>query len=203
MSSDRSPPIILASGSAVRLRLLKEAGVPIVAQRADVAENVMKQGYRTAGRSVTDCALALATAKAKRVSADLPGHWVIGADQMLECDGIWFDKPRDVAGARLQLRQLRGKTHRLIAAVAVVRDGSPAWHSVDEPHLTMRDFTDGFLDDYLGALDDRVTGSVGAYEFEGLGAQLFSAISGDYFSILGLPLLPLLAFLRSVGVLQS
>jgi hypothetical protein len=128
---------------------------------------------------------------------------VIGADQVLECDGVLFDKPVDLAAARAQLLALRGRTHRLVSAVVLARDGQRAWHHVDRADLTMRDFSAGFLDHYLESSGDAVLSSVGAYQLEGRGVQLFVRIDGDYFSILGLPLLPLLDILREQGVLPS
>jgi septum formation protein len=125
---------------------------------------------------------------------------VIAADQMLVCDNAWSDKLADLAAARAQLLALRGRRHELVSAVCVVRDTTRLWHDVDRPALTMRSFGDGFLDDYLASAGDDVLGSVGAYRLEGHGIQLFSRIDGDYFAILGLPLLPLLAFLRGHGV---
>jgi septum formation protein len=118
----------------------------------------------------------------------------------LDCAGTWFDKPRDRNEARAQLVALRGKRHELISAVTVVKNGAVIWHVVDRPRLTMRSFSDRFLDAYLAALGDDALASVGVYQLEGLGAQLFERIDGDYFSILGLPLLPLLDFLRGHGV---
>ncbi|HET7595036.1 MAG TPA: Maf family protein, partial [Stellaceae bacterium] len=124
-------------------------------------------------------------------------------DQMLDCAGTWFDKPHDRADARAQLVALRGKRHELVSAVTVVRNGAVIWHLVDRPRLAMRAFSDDFLDTYLAALGDEALASVGVYQLEGLGAQLFERVEGDYFSILGLPLLPLLDFLRGHGVVMS
>jgi septum formation protein len=122
---------------------------------------------------------------------------------MLECDGIWFDKPADLAAARAQLRALRGRAHHLVSAAVLVKDGQRIWHHVDRAELVMRDFSDSFLDDYLSKVGDDVLNSVGAYHLEGLGAQLMSRVRGDFFTVLGLPLLPALAILRSHGMLRS
>jgi septum formation protein len=124
---------------------------------------------------------------------------VIGADQMLDCKGVWFDKPADRRQARAQLVALRGRTHVLSSAACVYRDGQRLWHAVQQARLTMRPFSDEFLDEYLSAVGDDVTGSVGAYRLEGLGSHLFARVEGDWFTILGLPLLPLLDFLRGQG----
>jgi septum formation protein len=121
----------------------------------------------------------------------------------LECDGILFDKPSDLAAARSQLMALRGREHRLLSAVVLVRDGERVWHHVDRATLTVRDFSTDFLDRYLRSAGDTALSSVGAYQLEGVGAQLFAAIDGDYFTILGLPLLPLLDILREQGILPS
>lgn len=196
-------PVVLASASAARARLLTEAGVPVTVERASVDEEEIKQSFRAERRSVEDCAAALAEAKAMRVSLRRPGVLVIGADQMLVCDDAWFDKPEDLDDARAQLQALRGRRHELVTAVSVVRSGAELWHSVERARLAMRSFSDAFLDAYLAAIGERALATVGAYELEGLGAQLFSRIDGDYFSILGLPLLPLLDFLRGHGTLPS
>ena len=132
-----------------------------------------------------------------------PDDLVIGADQILECDGIWFDKPADRAAAAETLKRLRGRTHRLVSAISVLGGGRGApWRHRGEARLTMRSFSDRFLARYLDAVGDEVTTSVGAYRLEGRGAQLFTRIEGDYFTVLGLPLLPLLAFLRGGGHLD-
>jgi septum formation protein len=148
------------------------------------------------GIAAEDVALALADSKARAVSARRPGAIVVGADQILECEGRWFDKPATVEEAARHLRALRGRTHRLVSAVVAVRDGERRWRHAAEARLTMRDFSDRFLEDYLARSGPAILESVGAYRLEGLGAQLFARIEGDYFTILGLPLLPLLDFLR-------
>jgi septum formation protein len=194
------PPLILASASAARGALLRNAGIAFAAAPAAIDEDEIKAAFRAEGRQAAECATALAEAKAARVARRHPGSLVIGADQMLVCDGVWFDKPVDLAAARAQLVALRGKRHELISAICVVRDGERLWHFVDRSSLTMRDFSDEFLDDYLAAVGNAALGAVGAYHLEGLGVQLFARIEGGYFAILGLPLLPLLDFLRGHGV---
>jgi septum formation protein len=192
----RATPVVLASASAIRATLLRQAGIAVEIAPAQIDESALKQSMRAEHAGAADCALALAVLKAQRVSSRHAGALVIGADQMLDCDGVWYDKPVDRAAAAANLRALRGKTHELIAAVTVLRDGARLWQHVGRARLTMRPFTDGFIDAYLDALGDAALQSVGAYQLEGLGVQLFSHIDGDHFTILGLPLMPLLDFLR-------
>lgn len=195
--------LVLASGSATRARLLAEAGVAVTVDPAAVDEEEIKSSFHAEGRSADECAEALADAKARRISIRHPDALVIGADQMLDCAGTWFEKPRDTAAARAQLKSLRGKRHSLISAVCVAQNGARVWHAVDRAELAMRDFSDAFLNSYMAAAGADVTGSVGAYRLEGLGAQLFERVDGDFFTILGLPLLPLLEFLRDRGALAA
>lgn len=194
-------PVVLASGSRTRAEMLERAGVRVALAPAAVDEEEIKLSARAQGVGVDEVAEALAELKAQRVTRKHPGALVIGADQMLECDGQWFDKPTGRDAAREQLKALRGKTHRLVSCAVVVRDGERLWHQVDRARLTMRPFSDAFLESYLDAAGDNVLHSVGAYQLEGLGAQLFHRVDGDFFTILGLPLLPLLGFLRVHGVI--
>jgi len=193
--------IVLASASSARRALLAAAGVTVTVEPSRLDETPVKLACRDNGASPAAIAEKLAVLKALDVSARMAGAAVIGADQTLDCDGADFDKPRDRAEARSQLLALRGRTHRLYSAVALVRDGRSLWHHVAEARLTMRDFSDAFLDDYLDRVGAAALSSVGGYQLEGLGAQLFTAIDGDFFTILGLPLLPLLEFLRIDGAL--
>jgi septum formation protein len=195
--------LVLASGSAIRAQLLRDAGVRFEIARADIDEAVLKQVFRAAGKSAADCALALADAKARHVVPRYPDSLVIGADQILVCADEWFDKPPDLAAARVQLQQLRGRTHELATAVCVLRNGDRLWAEVQSPKLTMRGFSDRFLDGYIGQEGEGLLSSVGAYRLEGSGVQLFAGLEGSYFAVLGLPLIELLGFLRESGVLQS
>jgi septum formation protein len=198
-----SVPLVLASSSAARAAMLQRAGLEVERLPASLDEEEIKAAFRQDGADPATCATALAEAKAERVSQRRTGALVIGGDQILVCNGVWFDKPPDRDHARAQLQALRGRTHELVTAVCVTQNGSVVWHHVDQPSLTMRSFSDAFLDDYLARAGDAVLSSVGAYQLEGLGAQLFSRVEGDFFSVLGLPLLPLLDFLRGNGAIPS
>ncbi|MBP2306189.1 septum formation protein Maf [Azospirillum melinis] len=195
-----APKLVLASGSRTRAAMLEQAGLPAILDRPLVDEDEVKATGRAEGVPADAVAEALAELKAQRITRRHPGALVVGADQMLDCEGRWFDKPADRAAARAQLLDLRGKTHQLVSCAVVVRDGERMWHKTDSARLTMRNFSEAFLDDYLDRVGDDVLHSVGAYQLEGLGAQLFHRVEGDFFTILGLPLLPLLGFLRVHGV---
>ncbi len=197
------PPVILASASAARARLLEAAGLSVARQAAAIDEAEIKASLKAEGAGAAAVAEALAEMKAVKISRRHPGALVIGCDQMLDCDGRWLDKPATLAAARAQLEALAGRSHQLLTAAVVVRDGARLWHHGDGATLTMREFGAGFLDAYLAAAGDAALASVGAYQLEGLGAQLFSRVRGDYFTILGLPLLPLLDFLRGHGVVPA
>ena len=198
-----SQPLFLASASTARADLLKRAGVPFTQEPAGFDEEPVKLSLKAEGASAARAAEALAEGKARMVSAKHHGALVVGADQILDCAGAWFDKPADTAEAKAHLRALRGRRHRLVSAACVVADGEHIWHRTASAELVMRAFSDDFLDAYVAAAGERVLSSVGAYRLEGLGAQLFAAVEGDYFTILGLPLLPLLEFLRGRGVVQA
>jgi septum formation protein len=181
---------------------LKAAGVSFTAQAAGVDEWAVKQALLAEGHGPRDIADALAEAKALKVSRRRQGL-VIGADQTLDLDGALFDKPQNLLEARAQLQTLRGKTHKLHSAVVIARDGVAIWRLLSSPAMTMRDFSDAFLDAYLQRNADAALTCVGAYQLEGEGAQLFSRIEGDYFAVLGLPMLGVLDYLRVQGALAS
>lgn len=194
--------VVLASGSASRRALLSGAGVSATSVKPNVDEDAAKAGMRAEGMSVRDQAMQLAELKAVKVSRATPGL-VIGGDQMLNLEGEAIDKPVDMIAARSHLRKLSGKVHRLETAIVVAENGTPVWRHLARPKLTVRTLSDEFIDDYLTACGEALLSTVGAYQLEDLGAQIFTQIEGDYFSILGLPLLPLLDYLRVRGVLLS
>jgi septum formation protein len=195
--------LVLASGSQTRARMLRDAGVAFETAPARIDEEAVKAGLLAEGAGAADIAETLAEMKALRGSARAPGALVLGADQTLGCEGRLFDKPESLAAARAQLQALRGRTHTLFSAAVIAQDGAPIWRSVDRASLTMRPFSDAFLDEYLAACGDAALSSVGCYHLEGLGAQLFSRVQGDFFTVLGLPLLAVLGFLRARGALSE
>lgn len=190
--------LILASKSETRQKILKNAGILFEAIGSDVDESTLKDRLGLGNCSASEMALALAESKAESVSKKAPDRIVIGSDQILECAGVFLSKPDDREAARRQLLFLKGKTHRLVSASVAVCKNARIWSDVQTASLTMRNFPDRFLDSYLDQVGDDVFSSVGAYQIESAGIQLFSDISGDYFTILGLPLLPLLDFLRTL-----
>lgn len=194
-------PLILASASPARASMLRGAGVDIDIIPARIDEAAIKAAMQAEAAPPRDLADTLAELKAGKISAAHPGRLTLGADQVLVEDGRIFGKPADLATARAQLVALRGRTHLLISAAVIALDGAPIWRHVGQAQLTMRPFSDGFLDDYLAQMGPRALTSPGSYQLEALGAQLFSRVQGDHFTVLGLPLLEVLGFLRARGVL--
>ena len=194
-------PLVLASTSTARRALLSGVGL----EHEALAPGVDEADAKTRLGDIPADALAMALADLKALAGARlrPGALVIGADQTLASDGRLYDKPVDAHEARAHLRRLRGRTHTLHAAICVARDDRVIWRHLSQAHLTMRDFSDAFLDDYVALCGESLTTSVGAYRLEGPGTQLFERIEGDYFAILGLPLLPLLDFLRGAGVARN
>lgn len=191
--------LILASASPTRKALLDKAGLRFEAIAAQIDERLVENQALEAGGDARDIALLLARHKAEAVSRDRPGDLVIGADQTLALGLELLHKPSSRAGAVAQLEHLRGKTHRLHAAVTLVRDGHLLWSDLQTAELTMRDFSDEERDHVLDLEGDASLGSVGSYRLEGPSIRLFKTVAGDYFTILGLPLLPLLAALRDIA----
>ena len=194
-------PLVLASKSAIRHAVLRDAGIPVAVEPADIDERGIEQ--RSAKEDAGELAAVLACEKARTVAARFPGRLVLGADQTLALGERRFSKPADRAGARRQLAALRGQTHELHSAVALVRGSSVLFEHREVARLTMRSFSDEFLEAYLDAAGTAVTASVGGYQLEKVGIQLFEHIQGDHFTILGLPLVPLLEYLRTAGWLAE
>jgi septum formation protein len=194
--------LTLATASPARIAILRGGGLAFDAVGSGVNEDPIKRDLLKGGASPAAVARALAAEKALAVSRLRPGL-VIGADQTLDLDGRLFDKAGSLAEARERLTALRDRTHRLHSAVAVAQEGEVVWRTLDSAVLTARPYTDAFLDAYLERNGEAVLGSVGCYMLEGEGVQLFERIEGDYFTILGLPMLPLLAYLRERGILAA
>jgi septum formation protein len=196
-------PLVLASKSAARGGLLAAAGIPFDMIAAEIDERVVEAPLRAKGAAAAAVAAHLASAKALAVAAGRPERLVVGADQILALDGKIFFKPANRDAARAQLQEFSGKTHVLHSALCVVRGEDTLFETVATAKLTCRALSTDFIDRYLGAAGDAVLASVGAYQVEGLGIHLFEKIDGDHATILGLPLLPLLAFLRQEGSLAA
>ena len=194
-------PLVLASKSAIRHAILRDARIPVAVEPADIDERGIEQ--RSAKEDAGELAAVLACEKARTVAARFPGRLVLGADQTLALGERRFSKSADRAGARRQLAALRGQTHELHSAVALVRGSSVLFEHREVARLTMRSFSDQFLEAYLDAAGTAVTASVGGYQLEKVGIQLFEHIQGDHFTILGLPLVPLLEYLRTAGWLAE
>ena len=194
--------LILASTSQIRRQILDGAGVDYEVKPSHVDEASIKASMLQNDVSPRDIADALAEAKAMKISQFNPG-FVIGADQIMVMDKKIYDKPKNMLDARERLLSMRGKTHYLVGAVVICENGQSVWRHMSKTSLHVRDFSDEFLDEYLSAEGEGVLSSVGAYKFEGRGAQLFSKVEGDFFSILGLSLLPVLDYLRMRGVIKT
>lgn len=192
--------LVLASASAARAKMLADAGVPFRVEPFDAGEEPIKARLIAEGRQPREIADALAEAKALDRSRANPDALVLGADQILVLESECISKSASLAEAAALLRRLRGNLHRLISAVVLARSGQPVWRHLDTATLWVREFGDAFIEDYLAGEGEALLSGVGCYRLEGRGIQLFSRIEGDYFTILGLPLLPLLAALREHGI---
>ncbi len=192
--------LILASSSAVRRRLLEGARVPFQALASHVDEATIKAECKAQKLSLAETAMVLARAKANDVGKDHPDDLVLGADQALTCGKKWFDKPAGRDEVRAHLMQLQGRAHELVNASVVVQGGTIVWEHQNAITMVMRPLSEVFIEAYINEVGDSASESVGGYQLEGMGAQLFDRTDGDFFSILGLPLLPLLAFLRTRGI---
>lgn len=195
--------ILLASASEIRLALLRAANVPATAQPARIDEDSIRAALEAEGAPPRDLADTLAEMKARKIAEKQPGALVLGCDQVLEMKGRVFAKPESLGDARAQLCDLRGQTHRLLSAAVLYENGQPVWRHVGQARLTMRDFSDSYLDDYLARNWDSIRHAVGCYKLEEEGIRLFSAVEGDHFTILGLPLLPLLSYLGARGLIPA
>ncbi|WP_298935871.1 nucleoside triphosphate pyrophosphatase [uncultured Ruegeria sp.] len=198
-----SVPIILASGSSIRTQLLENAGVPHTVQIARVDEDTMKRALLAEDASPRDVADALAEMKARRISDKNPGPMVLGCDQVLDFEGRLLSKPDTREEALAQLKMMRGKRHMLLSAAVIYQDGEPIWRHVGQVRLRMRASSDAYLNDYVARNWDSIRHSVGAYKLEEEGVRLFATIDGDYFNVLGMPLLELLNFLAVKGVIDQ
>ncbi|WP_300071249.1 nucleoside triphosphate pyrophosphatase [uncultured Ruegeria sp.] len=198
-----SVPIILASGSSIRTQLLENAGVPHTVQIARVDEDTMKRALLAEDAPPRDVADALAEMKARRISDKNPGPMVLGCDQVLDFEGRLLSKPDTREEALAQLKMMRGKRHMLLSAAVIYQDGEPIWRHVGQVRLRMRASSDAYLNDYVARNWDSIRHAVGAYKLEEEGVRLFATIDGDYFNVLGMPLLELLNFLAVKGVIDQ
>lgn len=195
--------LVLASASPHRAAILRNAGLRFETEVADLDERAVEAPLLEAGLDAGDVAQVLAEAKATEVSARRPGAWVVGADQTMALDGHVLHKPADMEAARYRLLDMSGKVHTLHSGLAIVRDGETRWRHVSIAHMYVRKLTPAFVGRYLAAVGDRALTSVGAYQVEAEGIQLFEKIEGDHFAVIGMPILPLLAALRDLGAFDD
>jgi len=195
--------LVLASASAARAKILRDAGVCFEALPAAIDEGAIKSACIEKGLTASEIAIRLAAEKALQISSKQPDRHVVGADQILALDGEIVSKCGTIAEARSLLGRLRGRKHELVTAAVLASGGKQLWHCVTRCRLVMREFTDTFVADYFRRTGSQTVQSLGCYQMEGLGVQLFERIDGDHFSILGLPLIPLLAAMRAHGLIQT
>lgn len=196
-------PLVLASGSTTRRDMLWAAGIPVETVKPDIDEREVEQPLRSEGASEDAIAAALACAKALAVSLAHPSRYVLGADQTLACDGVAHHKPADLAAATRQLALLSGREHQLHSAFVLIRDGEIISEGLQSATLSMRPLTEAYISAYVATAGSAILSSVGGYQLEGLGIQLFERVEGDHFTILGLPLLAVLEALREQGLLLA
>ena len=196
-------PLVLASGSEIRASLLRNANVPFTVARPRVDEDTVKQALLAEAAPPRDIADTLAELKARKISEKTPGAFVLGCDQVLEFEGELLSKPESPEQALAQLKAMRGKRHKLLSAAVICKDGQPEWRHIGQVRLVMRLPSDAYLADYVSRNWDSIRHAVGAYKLEEEGVRLFSLIDGDYFNVLGLPLLELLNFLMLREVIES
>ncbi len=198
-----SVPIILASGSSIRAQLLENAGVPFTVQVARVDEDTIKRALLAEEASPRDIADALAEMKARKISDKSPGAMVLGCDQVLDFEGQLLSKPKTPEDAFAQLKAMRGKRHMLLSAAVIYQDGEPIWRHIGQVRLRMRMSSDAYLRNYIDRNWESIRHSVGGYKLEEEGVRLFATIDGDYFNVLGMPLLELLNYLAVKGVIDQ
>ncbi len=196
-------PLVLASRSQARARLLRYAGVDVKISPADIDEAALKRSMVLQGMALPETATALAEEKARECNRKNPDCLILAADQILVFKGKIFDKPKSVIEAKAQLQALRGHSHSLVSAAVIYENSIRVWSCASQVKLSMRPFTDAFLNSYIETVGDDLFTTVGGYKLESIGSQLFSGIKGDYFSVLGLPLLEVLEFLRGQGICQT
>ena len=192
--------LILASSSATRRKMLDDAGLLYHAINAGIDEDSLKDAARAEGLNTRDAATMLAEMKAVKISNQNPGAYVIGSDQLLDLDGEWLSKPENVGQAQSHLTKLSGKTHDLVTAAVIYRDGERIWHEVSVPKISIRTLSEQDINNYITVMGEKITYTPGVYMIEDLGAQIISKIDGCPYAVLGLPLLEMLAFLRGHGL---
>lgn len=198
-----SVQLVLASASTIRAKLLRQAGIPHDVMPAQIDESAVKQEHLRVGRTGAEIALILAKLKAEQINSRVPDQLVLGCDQILEHEGMLLSKPLAPDDALKQLTALRGQTHQLISTAVLYHQGAPLWHATGTVKMTMRSLSDAYLQDYVARQWPSIRHAVGCYKLEEEGVRLFSAVEGDYFHVLGMPLLELITYLSARGELET